>query len=65
MKGEGLGDTHGRKAGHEPTMSARSPESQLYPGLHQKQRGQQVEGGGETLEWVAQRGSGGPIPGNI
>jgi len=21
--------------------------------------------GGETLEWVAQRGSGGPIPGNI
>ena len=26
-------------------MCAHSPESQLYPGLHQKQRGQQVEGG--------------------
>ena len=26
-------------------MSAHSPESQPYPGLHQKQRGQQVEGG--------------------
>ena len=26
-------------------MCACSPGSQLYPGLHQKQRGQQVEGG--------------------
>jgi len=26
-------------------MCIRSPEGQLYPGLHQKQRGQQVEGG--------------------
>jgi len=26
-------------------MCARSPEGQLYPGLHQKQRGQQVKGG--------------------
>jgi len=26
-------------------MCARSPEGQPYPGLHQKQRGQQVEGG--------------------
>ena len=26
-------------------MCAHSPESQPYPGLHQKQRGQQVEGG--------------------
>jgi len=26
-------------------MRAHSPKSQLYPGLHQKQRGQQVEGG--------------------
>ncbi|KAK4826703.1 hypothetical protein QYF61_010918 [Mycteria americana] len=28
-----------------PAMCAHSPESQLYPGLHQKKRGQQVEGG--------------------
>jgi len=27
------------------TVCARSPEGQPYPGLHQKQRGQQVEGG--------------------
>jgi len=26
-------------------MCARSPESQPYPGLHQKQRGEQVKGG--------------------
>jgi len=26
-------------------MCARSPEGQPYPGLHPKQRGQQVEGG--------------------
>jgi len=31
--------------GHEPTMYARSSESQLYPGLHQEKHGQQVEGG--------------------
>ncbi|KAK4825537.1 hypothetical protein QYF61_000114 [Mycteria americana] len=30
---------------HEPTMCARSPEGQPYPGLHQKKHGQQVEGG--------------------
>ena len=35
----------GLKAGHEPTMCARSPEGQPYPGLHHKKRGQQVEGG--------------------
>ncbi|KAK4829585.1 hypothetical protein QYF61_005685 [Mycteria americana] len=29
----------------ETAMCAHSPESQPYPGLHQKQRGQQVEGG--------------------
>jgi len=29
----------------EPTMCTHSPEGQLYPGLHQEKRGQQVEGG--------------------
>ena len=29
----------------KPTMCTHSPEGQLYSGLHQKQRGQQVEGG--------------------
>ncbi|KAK4816544.1 hypothetical protein QYF61_017745 [Mycteria americana] len=33
------------KTGHELAMCTCSPESQLYPGLHQKKRGQQVEGG--------------------
>jgi len=32
-------------AGHEPAVCPHSPESQLDPGLHQKQRGQQGEGG--------------------
>ncbi|GAB0187702.1 mitochondrial enolase superfamily member 1 [Grus japonensis] len=30
---------------HEPSVCACSPESQLYPGLHQKRCDQQVEGG--------------------
>jgi len=29
-------------------MCTHSPEDQLYPGLYQKQRGQQVEGGDST-----------------
>ena len=29
-------------AGHEPAMCPHSPESRPYPGLHQKQCGQQV-----------------------
>ena len=50
----------GWKAGHEPAMCTRSPESQPYPGLHQKMHGQQVMGrdsaplvhSGETLPGV-------------
>jgi len=58
--GEALGDTGGRKNRKEPTMCVCTPESLAYPGLHHKQRGQQVEGGnsapllrsGETLPGV-------------
>jgi len=42
---EGLGDVDQPEAQHDPAMCARSPESQPHPGLHQKQHGQQVEGG--------------------
>ena len=31
--------------GHDPAIHAHSPENQPYPGLHQKQHDQQVEGG--------------------
>jgi len=63
---EGLGGTGRLKAGHEPTMCARSPEGQPSPGLYQKQRGQQVEGGdsapllrsGETPSWSPVSSSG-------
>jgi len=37
------GGTGGWEAGHEPAMCPHSPNSQLYPGLCQKNRGQQVE----------------------
>ena len=43
--GEGLGGTGGWEAQHEVAICICSPESQLYPGLHQEKRGQQVEGG--------------------
>ena len=46
---EGLGGTDISKAGREPTMCAHSPEGQPYPGLHQKQHGQQVERGDSAL----------------
>jgi len=36
------------KEGNEPPMCARSPEGQLYTGLHQKKCGQQIEGGDST-----------------
>ena len=29
----------------EPAMCLHSPEGQLYPGLHRKKHGQQLEGG--------------------
>jgi len=35
-KGEGLGDTDGKKAGHDVAMCACSPEGQPCPGLHQE-----------------------------
>jgi len=41
---EGLGGTGVWKAGHDPSVCARSPEGQQYPGLHHQQRGQQGEG---------------------
>ncbi|PKU46178.1 rna-directed dna polymerase from mobile element jockey-like [Limosa lapponica baueri] len=37
-----------REAQHETATWAGSPESQPYPGLHQKKRGQQVKGGDST-----------------
>ena len=43
--GEGLRGTGGWKAGHEPSVCARSPEGQPYPGLHHKKCGQHVNGG--------------------
>ncbi|PKU30681.1 rna-directed dna polymerase from mobile element jockey-like [Limosa lapponica baueri] len=49
-----LGVLGGRKDGHEMAMCARSPEGQLYTWLHQKKRGQQVEGGDSApliLSW--------------
>ena len=36
------------KVQHEPAMRACSPESQLYPGLHQEKCDQQVKGGDST-----------------
>ena len=39
------GGSGGWQAGHEPAMCPCSPESQSYPGLHQKIRGQQGKGG--------------------
>jgi len=32
--GEGLGDSGGWEAGHEPAVCVCSPEGQLCPGLH-------------------------------
>ena len=39
------GGSGGWQAGHEPAMCPCSPESQSYPGLHQKKCGQWVKGG--------------------
>ena len=46
---EGLRGAGGWKAHHDPAVCACSPERQLCPGLHQKQRGQQVERGDFAL----------------
>ena len=43
--GKGLGGTGGAEAQHEPATCTCSPESQLYPGVHQEKCGQQVERG--------------------
>ena len=40
-----LGDTGLWQAGHEPAMCPHSPESHLYPGMHQKKCDQQIKGG--------------------
>ena len=37
------------QVGHEAAMSPCNPESQLYPGLHQKKCGQQDKGGEPAL----------------
>ena len=56
--GEGLGSAGGQKAGHKPAMCLHSPESQPYPGLRQKQRGQQAKGGDSApLLWWDPTGS--------
>ena len=40
-----LGVLVDERLGHAQQCAAHSPESQLYPGLHQKKCGQQVKGG--------------------
>jgi len=40
-----LASTSRWQAGHKPAVRPHSPETQPYPGLHQKKGGQQVEGG--------------------
>jgi len=42
---KGPGSIGGWEAGHDPAMCSHSPESQSYPGLHQKHHGQQGKGG--------------------
>ena len=44
--GAGLGGAGWREAQHDPATCAHSSEGQPYPGLHQKQHGQQVKGRG-------------------
>lgn len=40
------------QAGHKQSVYPHSPESQLYPGLHQKKHCQQCEGGDDApLRW--------------
>jgi len=41
--------TGGREAQHDLAMCTRSPESQQYPGLHQKKHGQQAKGSDSAI----------------
>jgi len=45
-------DAASPEAQHTPAVCSHSPESQLYPGLHQKKRGQQVLCSGKTSPGV-------------
>jgi len=46
---EGRKGTDGWFAGRGPTVCSHSPESQPYPGLHQKNCGQQAKRGDPTI----------------
>jgi len=58
---KGLQGPGGWQAGHEPAVCLCSPESQLYPGLHPKKRGQQHKGGDSTLLPCTGRASSGVL----
>ena len=51
----------GWKAGHGPAICPHSPESQPYPGPHQKKHGQQGKGGDPTSLLCAGKASPGAL----
>lgn len=51
---EGHRSTGGSEAEHEPALWTHSPESQVYSGLQQKKRGQQLEGSDPPPQLVPQ-----------